>query len=196
MQLRKLYRTVESIASKDFATDEELLAHVVKEIVNNQEIELRGGRIWRFEAKTGSYVLLHQTGEIEHIKKDYRLKLKDYKVFYDLPRVRTVLGSEHDQYLRRRGIFKYSATGVGEKIQYHGKPLYRYVLGFNADQLDGTLIATLNIISSALSSVMRTRKIEEKAHVLERDLDKARDIQRSILPQHEMYFHSYELYGV
>jgi phosphoserine phosphatase RsbU/P len=196
MQLRKLYKTIETIASKKFPSDEELLTHALLEIVGIDEIKIKGGRIWKFEPRTATYVLVHQVGEIEHIKQNYRVKIKDYPIFYELPKLRTALASEQDQYLRRRGIFKFTATGVGEKIQWRGKTLFKYVLAFNADQLDGDIMATFNIISSALTSALRTRKIEEKAQVLERDLDKAREIQRSILPQHELHFHSYEIYGV
>src|ERR1051326_1876798 len=196
MQLRKLYRTVETIASKKFESDEDLLRHVLHEIVQNEEISIKGGRAWRFEAKTGSYELLYQVGEMEPIKQHYRIKVKDYPIFLELPKLRTVLGSEQDQYLRKRGILKYSATGIGEKLKWRGHVLYRYVLAFNADHLDENLTSTLNIISSALSSAFRSKKIERDARVLEQDLDKAREIQKSILPQHEMRFHSYEMYGV
>jgi sigma-B regulation protein RsbU (phosphoserine phosphatase) len=196
MQLRRLYHTVESIASKKFDTDEDLLSHVLQEIIRSEQFRIKGGRVWKFESRTGSYVLTYQTGEMEKISKNYRIKVKDYPVFYELPNTRTVLSHEQDQYLRMRGIFKYSATGVGEKIHWRGKILYKYVLAFNANEMSEDLTATLNIISAALSSVLRTKRIEKKAQVLERDLDKAREIQKSILPLHEMRFHSYEVYGV
>jgi phosphoserine phosphatase RsbU/P len=196
MQLRKLYHTIESIASKEFENVEELLKHVIAEIVRSEEINLKGGRIWKLDAKNSCYVLLHQTGEMDPIRKNYQVKLKDYPIFYDLPRLRTVLGSEQDQYLRKRGIFHYSATGIGEISKAKGRPLYKYVLAFNADHLNDSLTSTLNIISAALSSVLRSKKIERKAQVLERDLDKAKEIQKSILPQHELRFHTFEMYGV
>jgi sigma-B regulation protein RsbU (phosphoserine phosphatase) len=196
MQLRKLYRTIENIASKSAEHEEDLLKQVIQEIVQSEEIHLKGGRIWKFDAKSGSYLLLHQTGDMEAIRQGYAIKVKDYPIFLELPQLRTVLGSEQDQYLRRRGILKYSATGVGEKVKWRGHTLYRYVLAFNADHLNEALTSTLNIISTSLTSVLRTKKVERKAQVLERDLDKAREIQQSILPQHEMRFHSYELYGV
>lgn len=196
MQLRKLYRTVESIASKEFENDEQLLRHVLNEIVHNEEIRIKGGRTWRFDPKTGTYELLHQVGSMEPIKQHYRIRLKDYPIFLELPKVRTVLANEQNLYLRKRGILKYSATGVGEKITWRGKALYRYVLAFNADHLGEELASTMNIIGSAITSAFRSKKIEKEAAVLERDLDKAREIQSSILPQHEMKFHNYELYGV
>lgn len=196
MQLRKLYRTIESIGSQPFENDEELLQRVLHEIVGNESINIKGGRIWKLDAKTSTYELVHQVGEIDAIKQHYRVKVKDYPIFEELPKVRTMLGSEQDAYLREHGILKYSATGIGEKVQLRGKTLFRYVMAFNADHLDENLTSTLNIISTALSSVLRTRRIERKAKVLEQDMDKAREIQKSILPQHEMYFHSYELYGI
>ena len=196
MQLRKLYKTIETIAYRQFEKEEELLEQVISEIVQNEEIHIKGGRTWKLDAKTGTYELLHQFGEMEPIKRHYRIKVKDYPLFLELPKHRTVLASEQDQYLRKRGISKYSATGIGDKIRWRGHALYKYVLAFNADHLNDNLTSTLNIISAALSSILRTRKLERKAEVLERDLDKARDIQRSILPQHEMSFHKFELYGV
>ena len=196
MQLRKLYRTIEALASQKSETEEILLEHVLHEIVNNEEIELRGGRIWKFDPKTASYQLIFQVGEIEKIKEHYSIRLKDYPILLDLPRLRTMMGSEEDKYLRQRGIFQYSATGIGEKVRWRGKVLYRYVMAFNADHIDGNLTSTLNIISAALSSVLRSKHIEHKAAMLERDIDKAREIQQSILPQHEMRFNKFELYGI
>ncbi|HTK82317.1 MAG TPA: PP2C family protein-serine/threonine phosphatase [Bacteroidota bacterium] len=196
MQLRKLYRTIESIAYQQFDREEDLLKHVMHEIVQNEEIHIKGGRTWKFDPKTGTYVLVYQEGEVDPIEANYRIKVKDYPVFLELPKVRTVLASEQDQYLREQGILHYSATGIGDKTVWRGQTLYRYVFAFNADTLDESLTSTLNIISAALSSVLRNRKLERRAKVIEQDLDKASEIQRSILPQHEMKFHSYELYGV
>jgi len=54
----------------------------------------------------------------------------------------------------------------------------------------------LNIISSAVSSIMKTRNSEAKTRSLEKDLDKAREIQHSILPEHDFHFGDYELFGI
>ncbi len=195
MQLRKLYRTIETIAAQKFEKEEELIRKVLQKVVTNEEIDIKGGRCWKFDSKSGTYELLLQVGDMEQIKQHYRLKMKDYPLFLELPKLRTVIASEQNKYLRERGILKYSATGIGDKIQWRGKTLYKYVLAFNADHLDESLSSTLNIISAALSSAMRSRRIEKKAELLERDLDKAREIQRSILPQHEIRFQKYEIYG-
>ncbi len=196
MQLRKLYRTIEEIANKQFESVEDLLKHLLQEVVQSEEILIKGGRVWKFDAKSGSYELVHQVGDIEPIKNHYRVKVKDYPIFYELPKRRTVLGSEQDEYLRERGILRYSATGIGDKLQWRGHQLYKYVLAFNSEHLDENLTSTLNIISAAVSSALRSRRMEHRAKKMERDLDKAREIQQSILPQHEMKFHSFEMYGV
>jgi sigma-B regulation protein RsbU (phosphoserine phosphatase) len=196
MQLRKLYKTIESFGTQKFENHEDFLKHILAEIVQNEEIKIKGGRIWKFDPKNAGYELIHQIGDIEKITAHYRIKLKDNPIFLELPKLRTIIASEQDQYLRQRGIGKYSATGIGERIHWRGNTLYKYVMAFNADELGENLTATLNIISQALNSMLRATKIEQKAKTLERDLDKAREIQQSILPQHELHFHKYDIYGV
>jgi sigma-B regulation protein RsbU (phosphoserine phosphatase) len=196
MNLRKLYHTIETIGSKKFQSEESLLKHVLREVVQNEDIGIQGGRIWKLVLKKGSYKLIHQIGNIERVKANYRINVKDYPIFFELTRLHTVLRSEEDQYLRKRGILKYSATGVGEKVPWCGHTLYQYVVAFNADHLGENIKATLNIIGAALNALLRSNTIEDKKKVFEHDLDKAREIQARILPQHALQFHSYDLYGV
>jgi sigma-B regulation protein RsbU (phosphoserine phosphatase) len=51
-------------------------------------------------------------------------------------------------------------------------------------------------VGNALTSALRGRRSETKAIALERDLDRARQIQQSILPAHELRFSTYDLYGI
>jgi sigma-B regulation protein RsbU (phosphoserine phosphatase) len=196
MNLRKLYHTIETIGSQKFESDESLLKHVLREVVQNEDIGIKGGRIWRLVPKTGSYELIHQIGNMQKVKARYRVKAKDYPIFLELPRLRTVIANESNEYLRKRGILQYSATGIGEKVEWRGQTLYRYVVAFNADRLGDNITATLNIIGAALNALLRSQTIEHKAQVLESDLDKAHEIQKSILPQQEIRFDRYEIYGV
>src|ERR1051326_9376666 len=94
MQLRKLYRTIENIGSQPFSSTEELLRRVLEEVVRNEEIKINGGRAWKFNPRSGSYVLLHQVGDMEPIEPIYQAKIKDYPVFTQLAEVRTVLAQE------------------------------------------------------------------------------------------------------
>jgi serine phosphatase RsbU (regulator of sigma subunit) len=196
MTQRRLYRTIESFASAHFKTDKELLKHVVNEIVKDENIDIKGGRIWQYDPATASYRLIHQIGAIQRLEPGYRIAVDDYPTFLRLAEHRSIIANETDRYLRKQGIIKYSATGVGERIPYKKGFVYQYVLAFNSDSFNESLISDLNIISLAVSSLLKGRKVEEKATLLERDLDKAREIQQSILPQHALKFHHYELYGV
>ncbi len=196
MNQRRLYRTIESFASHDFKTDKELLKHVLNEIVKDEQINIKGGRIWQYEPSTDSYRLIHQIGAIEKVEQGYRIALSSYPIFYQLVDHRSLIANETDRYLRKKGIVKYSATGVGEKIDAKKGKVPQYILAFNSDRIEESLLADLNIISLAATSLLRGKKVERKADLLEKDLDKAREIQQSILPQHALSFHHYEVYGV
>jgi sigma-B regulation protein RsbU (phosphoserine phosphatase) len=196
MDQHKLYNTIKSLSEQKFNKDEQLLAHVLENVIQNEDILIRGARIWKLEPSTGTYRLIRQYGEIERIVNNFRFRVIDYPMFLQLPKRGTVVGTETNRYLRRKGIRLYSATGVGEKLTWKGYLLYQYVIAVNADYLKEDMTYALNIIGSALTTALKNRKIESKAKLLEADLDKARDIQRCILPVHEMRFYQYDLYGV
>jgi sigma-B regulation protein RsbU (phosphoserine phosphatase) len=196
MNQHRLYRTIESLSGQKFRTDEQLLGHILESIILNEEIPIKGGRIWKLEPTQGTYKLVHQHGEMEPIKKNFRLRILSYPMFLQLGRKQTIVGTETNKYLRQRGIRLYSATGVGEKVQWKGYSLYPYVIGFNAEYMKQDEAYALNIIGNVLTAALKNRRIETKAALLQKDLDKAREIQRSILPEHELRFHNYDLYGV
>ncbi len=196
MDQHRLYNTIRSLGDKKFSSDEQLLAHVIENIVRNEEIAIRGGRIWKFDSSNGTYRLLRQYGDIELIDRNFRLRVADNPIFLQLHRKGTLVATESNRYLRNRGIRRFTATGVGEKLTWKGQPVYQYVFAINADHMKGGMTYALNIIGSALTSALRNRKFESKASLLEADLDKASAIQRSILPAHELRFFQYDLYGV
>ncbi|MEW6062027.1 MAG: PP2C family protein-serine/threonine phosphatase [Bacteroidota bacterium] len=196
MNQRLLHKTIESFADKHFSTSEELLAHVMHQIVVNDRIQIQGGRVWKLDAQKGVYELIAQIGTVEKIKPHFTLKIEEYKVFKQLAQHRTIVAKETNAYLRSKGILRYSATGVGELVSVKGNQYYQYILSFNT-ALDHEQVApTLNIISIAVTSLLKNRSIERRSSLLLKDLDKAREIQRSILPEHELYFHNYELFGI
>ena len=196
MNQRRLYRTIESFASDVFRTDKELLKHVVNEIVKSPDIQIKGGRIWQLQPKLLSYSLIHQIGQIERLDKGYTLEISQYPVFQRLMEQRSILANETNPYLRQKGIIKYSATGVGEKIALEAGDVFQYVLAFNYDELDQSLIGDLNIISLAVTSALKNRSIAQRAKDLAKDIDKAREIQRCVLPEPSRAFAHYDMYGV
>lgn len=195
MNQRKLYHTIESIASQKFDTDEALLKHVLEEVLRKEQVNVKGGRIWKLRPNKRSYTLVYQTGDVDHIPEGFTIRISEYPIFLEVGRRKSALADETNRYLRKKGITTYSATGVGEKLRFQNQPLYSYIIALNTDSVDERFLYTLNIVSNAVTSVMKSRNIEKKAQELERDLDKAREIQQSILPAHEYHFAQYELFG-
>ncbi len=196
MNQRRLFRTIESFASDLFRTDKDLLKHVVNEIVKSPDIQIKGGRIWQLQPKQHSYLLIHQIGQIERLERGYTIPIMKYPVFQNLMEQRSILANETDSYLRGKGIIKYSATGVGEKVSLPEGDVYQYVLAFNYDELDQSILGDLNIISLAVTSAMKNRSIARRAQDLAKDIDKARDIQKCVLPTPFLKFSHFEIYGI
>lgn len=196
MDQKKLYKTVETIASQLFDSEKDMLIAVLKQIVGQKETNLTGGRLWQLNAQKASYKLLYQTGNVERINPGFTLMLKAYPVFDLIAKERTILSHETNTILRKKGIFKYSATGVGEKLKINEKVYYEYLLALNSGEIDEELRYTLNILATALTSQIKQRKYSIRAKNLRADLDKARELQKSILPEHEYRFHNYELFGI
>lgn len=196
MNQRSLYKTIESFDSKKFTSSEELLSHVVHQIVTNERIEIKGGRVWKLDQAKGVYELVAQYGSIQKIKPKFSVKVEDYRMFKQLAIHRTIVAKETNEYLQSKGIRKYSATGVGDIVNVKGSDLYKYILSFNTDLDHEQISPTLNIISIAVTSMLKNRSIESRSKQLQKDLDKAREIQLSILPEHELQFHNYEMFGI
>lgn len=202
MEQRKLYRTIDSItkAAPNFNTTEELLIYVLNEIIKNEEINIMGGRIWKLNESRDAYNLIEQFGEVDIIESNYELKVKNSPSFKDIGKNRTIIGKETDRYLRTKGINRYTATGVGDRYKFRTENefyyLYEFLLAINARKIDDAFLYTLNIISTTLSSIIRTRKIETKARQNIVELEKASEIQRSILPEHSYTFQNYEIFGI
>lgn len=196
MDQHKLYRTIRHLGEEHFLTEEQMLSYVLENIIANEEIQVKGGRIWKLDETSGTYGLIHQVGEMDLISKSFRLRVVEYPLFRLLHKKGTILGNETNRYLRQKGIRHYSATGVGEKVQWEGFTLYQYVLAINAEFMKDDMQYALNIIGAALSSALMSRRSANKAKLLEADLDKAREIQQSILPAHELKFDRYDLYGI
>jgi len=196
MDQKKLYRTIESVASQNFSKDSDLLADVVQQIVKNEKIQLTGGRIWKFDLRRKSYRIIFQTGKVQKIPDDFTLQIKDYPLFDIISTERTILADETNKTLRSKGIFKYSAAGVGRKVRLGEKKYYEYLLAVNSNMIGDDLRDTLNIVATVLTSKLNERYLSQSRKNLIADIDKAKQLQRSILPAHEHKFHSFDIFGV
>jgi sigma-B regulation protein RsbU (phosphoserine phosphatase) len=173
-----------------------MLVSVIRELIENYSINLTGGRVWELDSENGVYKLLFQTGKLEKIDDNFSIKISEYPIFDVISKERTVVEKETDMILRSKGIFKYSASGVGDKIRYNGRLYYEFLLALNSNEINEEFKITLNIIATALTSKIKQRKYHLRARELLADIDKARELQKSILPEHEYNFHNYELFGI
>ncbi|MFO7526148.1 MAG: PP2C family protein-serine/threonine phosphatase [Ignavibacteriaceae bacterium] len=197
MDQKKLHKTIETIASKKFPSDEELLKTVLSELVVDSNLKnVIGGRIWKLIPELGGYKLLYQCGKIQRMSSDLIIRIKDYPTFELISKERTILGNETHELLRKKGIFKFSASGLGFKSKVDGKPYFDYILALNSDAMNEELRITLSIITTALTSQIKQRRYAVSANNLKADIDKARQLQKSILPEHEYKFFNYDIYGL
>ena len=193
---KKLHRLVESIASGKFKNEEEMLITTINEIVGNEAIDITGGRIWKLNTQTETYQLLYQTGKIGKIDITFQIDINRYPLLDLIAKERTILGKETISALRKKGIFKYSASGVGGRKKIKEKFYYDYLLALNSHKIDEDFRINLNIIATAITSQIKQRRSADSVNYLKADIDKARQLQKSILPEHEFKFHDYDLYGL
>lgn len=196
MNQRQLRKTIASFYTKKFDSSTELMTHVIHQIVEHAGIDITGGRVWRLSAGDFSYELIAQVGSVQQIRDHYKLRADRYALFTLLPRQRVVVLQETDTYLRKRGIIKYSATGVGDIVKINGMPLYQYVLSFNTNLEKDDIAPTLDIIGMTVSGMLSNQRSERRSTAYRKDLDKAREIQQSILPDRSLRFHHYEIHGI
>lgn len=196
MTQRTLYRLIENIGSRDFAEEADMLEAILDEIIANERISITGGRVWRLLPEDSSYALLYESGNIEPIGRQFTIDLRGYAVFEEVARKRTVLANETNPTLRSKGVIKYSATGVGDRITVGETAYFEYLMAFNTQKVDAELRYMLSIAGQAVTQMLQNRRSEAHRKDLLSEMELARDLQRRLLPEHEYVFGRYELYGV
>ena len=192
---REIYKIVENITLGDYQNEIDFLKNLVEEVVNYKDFQIVGGRIWQLNPDDLSYTIRYQYGKVHKIPDNYTLFVKDQPVLAELHEKRTTLRNEDDPVLMSKGILVYSVTGAGEIVKLPSGKFYKFVLGFNADEILQSFFETLNIISSVATITMRTFSTEEQKK-MQKDIIKASEIQRNLLPEHYVEFYDYKIYGV
>ncbi len=196
MEQRKLLRTIEKAASQKFESEAELFRKILGQLVNRESVNITGGRIWKLNPELKGYELLYQAGRVQKIKKGFLLPLTDYPIFKMIVEQRTILASETNETLRSKGIFRYSASGAGIKIAVDGSVYYEFLVAVNSENIDDSLRYSLNIIATVLTSRLKEWRLSSSRKNLFKDLDKAKQLQRSILPDHQHEFYHYDIFGI
>ena len=191
-----IYKLVESLTDGNFKTGIELLKKLVKEIVNHTEFGLIGGRVWELVSEDNTYVLRFQYGNVKKIPSNYTINLKDHTMFENLYQTRTIVNYETDLVLKNKGIELYSAAGVGDLVKIKNKKYYQYVIGFNATEFLQSFYDILSIISGVATVAVKNLATQFEQRKIYRDMLKAAEIQKNLLPEHKIQFHDYDIYGV
>lgn len=192
---REVYKIVENITAGEYSGELDFLKNLVEEVVNYEDFKITGGRIWEFNSEELSYTIRYQYGNVQKIPDGYTLYVKDQPVLSNLYEKRTTLNRENDPVLKSKGILVYSVTGAGELIKVKSGKYFKFVLGFNADEILQSFYETLNIISSVATITLRSFATEEQIK-MQKDIIKASEIQRNLLPEHNVEFYDYKIYGV
>lgn len=187
---------LDTVASRDFSSEKELLFEVVNEIVALDEIDVSGGRIWQLDEANYSYKLLFQANKSSEHLPNVSLRIDENPVFDLVSEKRTVLGDETDKHFLRKGLLMFSASGIGSKIKLKGKRYYTYILAVHSDSMSDELRYSLNVVATLLTSKIKERNNATAQKSLADDLTKAQQLQKSILPEHELLFHDYQIFGV
>ncbi|MDQ1265194.1 MAG: PPM-type phosphatase protein [Bacteroidota bacterium] len=194
---RNIYKLVENLTSGIFKNELGLLKSLIKSVVKHKEFEIIGGRVWELCPAEGSYILKYQYGSLPKIPKGYSIQLTDHQeTFSKLIRDRAALNYETDKVLLEKGIQLYSVIGVGDIIKVKGVKYYKYTLGFNAPEILQSFFETLSVISSVVSVALRNMENQARQSRLNRDMVKASEIQKSLLPEHHLRFFDYDIYGI
>lgn len=192
----EIYKLVENLTQGKFKNDLDLLTKLVNEIVKEQGFGLIGGRVWKLIPEKHSYRIIYQYGKVKKIPKDYEVQISKMPLFRDLANNRTQINYETDNILKELGIVLYSATGVGDFIKVGGQKYYEYVLGFNANVFLQTFYETLTIISGVASVALKNLQTQNEKKKINKDLQRAAEIQKNLLPEHYIKFADYDIYGV
>lgn len=195
MNQRDIYLLVSKMISGDYKNEIEFLSTLIHDIVENPDFGINGGRVWEIDAETKSYEIRYQYGDVVSIPPDYKLKIEDQPVLESLAEERTSLRRESDPMLLEHGITVYSVTGVGEFVRINKKNFFQYVLGFNAPEILQSFFETLSIIGSLATITIRDLQSKLVQRKIERDINKASEIQKSLLPEHYIEFADYKIFG-
>ncbi len=193
---RQTYKIVEKLTSGEFKSELNFLTSMIKELVDHRNFEIVGGRVWEFNADDMSYTLQCQYGKVQEIPHNYKLSIDDYPFMKDLVNNKTQLHEETNKFLQNKGITVYSVTGVGNLINTTQGKFFKYVLGFNAPEILQSFFETLSIINSIATMTLRNVSAKLEQAKIKKDIDRASEIQRGILPEHYLEFHDFKIFGV
>jgi len=70
------------------------------------------------------------------------------------------------------------------------------MIAVNSTEVNDELYYSLNVVATLLTSKINDNRLTSRQREMLSDLDAAKELQKSILPEHELNFNGYEVFGV
>ena len=193
---RDTYKLLEEISNREYDDDISFLHTLINDIVSHSDFEINSGRVWVLNTEDESYELNYQFGDGADLPADYSLPISDYPFLSELNLKRTILKYETNTFLKEKGIELYSVTGVGDLEELPNGEYFKYLIGFNAPEMLPLFYETLNIISGVATVTIRSITNNSRQQEIQKDFNKAAEIQKNLLPDNAYKFHDYSVYGI
>ncbi|MFN3194511.1 MAG: PP2C family protein-serine/threonine phosphatase [Chlorobiota bacterium] len=190
---------LDDISANDYDTELEILSDLVNQLIKSVDRKMIGGRVWKLRPDKYAYELLYTAGDMREIPIGFLNSLSNELFFNEINSLRTnkiLTNREQNKELQKFGLGNYAGMGVGELIHLESGKFFEYLIGFNADVFDDELYENLRIISRLATIAIRNLGIKKKDKHQGKELNKAGEIQRNLLPEHYTEFHDYKIFGL
>lgn len=194
-----LEKILDDVTANDYDSELEILSDFVEQLIKSTEKKITGGRVWKLIPEKYGYELQFQIGEMREIPSGFINSLTDelfHKELLKLKKNNVVKSQESNEELIKFGIGNYAGVGVGEVIHLQSGKYFEYLLGFNGEEFNDDFFDDLQIIARLATIAIRDLAIKKKDENYGKELRKAGEIQRKLLPEHYTEFQDYKIFGV
>lgn len=191
MEHRKINKTLEIIASKNYSNETELIESILNEIINYSDLNIHTAAFWQYE--NNKYSFVSSNGKL----KDFNfpdISIEQYDLFRGDSKDRITILDKPFNIKNSDDYF--TLLGVGDRTIINGKKYHEKLILFISNQINDDIQFVLNIIATIIGSKLQQQKIDANKQYLINEIEKAQEIQKSILPDHDFKFAGYEMFGV
>lgn len=196
MDHRKLHKTIEIIASKKYKNDKLMLLSILTELIDFGDLRIQGAVLWSLDEKKQVYTPDESIGNIVSIDKIRPIYLDECGILERVVYERTVLSDEIVCNILNVNELQVPILGVGDKIKLESGVYYEILITLSCVEFNEDIRFALNMIATALASKLQQGRIGASEEHLKREIDKAKQLQKSILPDHDFSFRGYEIFGI
>lgn len=192
-------KILDDVTANDYDSELEILSDFVEQLIESTEKKITGGRVWKLVPEKFGYELQFQVGEMREIPSGFINSLTDelfHKELLSLRKDNVVKSQESNEELIKLGIGNYAGVGVGEVVHLQSGKYFEYLLGFNDEEFNDDFFDDLQIIARLATIAIRDLAIKKKDENYGKELSKAGEIQRKLLPEHYTEFQDYKIFGV